>query len=106
MRLKKKKKTMQGRRQGAEQELNDHPDRWRSLLSAFGGQAEERGGCRVGGQEAPGFHKCNTCRSLKRLFSSLGRIKDVKRCIYAVYAYVTRRPKPHIWDEEQRVVIG
>lgn len=34
---------MQGRRQGVEQKLNDHPDRWLSLLSPFRGQAEERG---------------------------------------------------------------
>lgn len=44
-----------------EQELNDHPDRWLSLLSPFGGQAEERGGCSVGGQEAPGLHECSKC---------------------------------------------
>lgn len=59
---------MQGRRQGVEQKLNDHPDRWLSLLSPFGGQAEEREGCGVGGQEAPGFHQCNKCLSLKPRF--------------------------------------
>lgn len=48
-----------------EQKLNDHPDRWLSLLSPFGGQAEERGGWSAGGQEAPGFQECNKCLSLE-----------------------------------------
>lgn len=73
---------MQGRRQGVEQKPNDHPDRWLALLLPFGGQAEERGGRGGGGQEAPGFRQCNTRLSLKTLFSSQGRIKDVTRYIY------------------------
>lgn len=48
-----------------EQKLNDHPDRWLSLLSPFGGQAEERRGWSAGGQEPPGFQERNKCLSLK-----------------------------------------